>query len=122
MIAISCSVILISDITTNASNTALTQSKKVEIDALFADCETDADRLSTCINIMESGGSIADLMNVYDSGLTKKALSAIADQRRYDAEQSVRMLAQAKEDAAKATQAATSATMALDRANGDYSL
>ena len=100
----------------------LTDSKRHEIDKLFSGCTSADDKVETAASIMQNGGLVADLMHLYDDGLTKQALKHIAEDKRRSAAKSMQKFEAAKEDAAKATQAATSATMALDRANGDYAL
>lgn len=100
----------------------LTDSKRNEFDKLFSSCQNDADRLEVAATIMQTGGLVADLMPMYDGELTKQALKKTAEDKRRSATKSMQKFEAAKEEAAKATQAATSADMAARQAAGDYSL
>ena len=100
----------------------LTDSKRNEIDKLFSGCTSADDKVEIAANIMQNGGLVADLMHLYDDGLTKQALKHIAEGKRRSAAKSMQKFEAAKEEAAKATQAATSADMAARQAAGDYSL
>lgn len=100
----------------------LTANKRHEIDKLFSGCTSADDKVETAANIMQNGGLVADLMHLYDDGLTKQALKHIAESKRRSAAKAMDKLKEAKEEASAAVQASTDAAEAARHAQGDYSL
>lgn len=100
----------------------LTPGKKSELDALFSDCQNEDEKVSIAIRIIEDGGTLADILPMYDKALSTAALYRIADDKRMSAERAVHSMVAMKKAASAAVQASTDAAEAARHAQGDYSL